>query len=785
MALLIPALFTHFAYAQSTTQTISGLIRDEASQSPLPGANVILTGTSIGTTTDTAGQFRLSHVPLGRHSLRISYVGYEERTVPDIVVTAGKEVRLNLTLQEGLMLAGVEVTYSRAKDKTQTVNDMAIVSARSFNIDDTRKYAGALGDPSRMAANFAGVVAGNDSRNDIVVRGNSPTGMLWQLEGLNIPNPNHFGSLNSTGGPVSLLNNNNMDKSDFLTSAYPAQYGNALAGVFDIRLRNGNTTKHEAVAQVGFGGFELGVEGPISRKHKSSYLVNYRYSTLGIFQAMGIQFGTGTATPIYQDVNYKFQTALGKKGTLSLFGIAGTSKIDFVGNDVDTSAGGGNLYSSAFINQYPRFATTITGLSYQYQLSAKTGTRLTVGYSTTYEQFRADSISYIDRSIVLPSDEGKLTTGKLSAVWSIVHKFSKKLSLQAGASYDYTHFNIFNRDIEQGTVELIRVNTKSNFGLMQAYTQTKYRVSSRLTIAAGLHAQYLSLNDGAAVEPRINARLAINSRHAIVAGYGLNHQAQSIYTYFIETHDARGTSFTNRSLDFTRSNQFVLGHDWNINTRLRLKTEAYYQFLNSVPVTGRPSSFSAINTGSSFVPSDEDSLVNSGTGTNYGVELTLERFFHGGFYFLVTGSLFDSKYIGSDGMERNTAFNTGYAANVLAGKEFKVGRKGNILLVNLKVTSIGGRYLTPVNEGSSRAAGYLIEDEANAFSDRQPTYFRTDLKVGYRKEYRRSTLELAVDLQNLTNNKNVFSRSYDPRSGKVYFNYQQAFFPVPFVRYTF
>jgi hypothetical protein len=773
------------AFGQTQTQTISGTIIDEASRNPLAGATVSLVGNnSIGTATDADGRFRLTGVPIGRHALRISYLGYEERVIPDIVVTAGKEVQLNLSLQENINeLAEVKVSYSRSKDKTVTNNDMAMVSARSFNVEETKKYAGALGDPSRMAANFAGVVSGNDSRNDIVVRGNSPTGMLWQLEGLNIPNPNHFGTLISTGGPVSMLNNNNIDKSDFFTSGYPAQYGNALAGVFDIRLRNGNTHKREFVAQVGFNGFELGAEGPLSRNGKSSYLVNYRYSTLGVFQQLGIQFGTGSAVPIYQDVNYKFQTAVGKKGNLSLFGIAGTSNVDILGSDVDTAES--NLYGDPYANFYTNYATTITGLSYAYQASEKTNLKLTLGYATTYEKFSADSISYENAGIVLPSDESKMTTGKASAIVTLVHKFNRKHSMQAGMMYDHTSFDIFNKDIIAGQTDRIWVDDQGSFGLAQAYVQWKYRLSNKLTAVAGVHGQYLTLNDKIAVEPRVNFRYALHAKHALSAGYGLNHQAQSIYTYFVQTGTPAGAIRTNRDLGFTRSNQFVLTYDWIATDHFRLKAEAYYQSLDNVPVESRPSSFSALNTGASFVPADEDSLVNEGTGTNYGIELTLERFFHKGYYFLVTTSLFDSKYAGSDGVERNTAFNTGYAANVLAGKEFRLGKKGNVLALNLKATSIGGRYFSPVDIEATQKSGRLKFDETRAYSEQQDPYFRVDVKLGYRKEFRKSTLEFSLDLQNVTNNKNVFSMSYDPRKKSIYYNYQQGFFPVPTLRYTF
>lgn len=777
-------LFNNIASAQKM-QFVFGTITDEASKSPLIGATVVLVGDpKKGTVTDADGNFRLTDVPIGRQSFKVSYTGYEERIVSDVIVTAGKEVAINLTLQESVRkMDEVTIVYNRGRDPKNTNNDMAMVSSRSFNIDDTKKYAGAIGDPSRMAANFAGVVSGNDSRNDIVVRGNSPSGMLWQLNGLNIPNPNHFGSLNSTGGPVSMLNNNNLDKSDFLTSAYPAQYGNALAGVFDLSMRNGNMEKHEFVGQVGFNGFELGAEGPLSKKNKASYLLNYRYSTLGVFKALGINFGTGASLPIYQDINYKVTTDVGKKGKLSLFGIAGNSRIDLLGEDVDTSES--NLYGSAYENVITKYSTTITGLSYRHYLSSNTTAKLTLGYSTTHEEFTADSISYIDRSIIVPSAAGDMTTQKLSTVGTISHKLNAKNSIRLGASYDHTIFDLLNKGIINGTTDAIRVDQEGNFGLGQAYAQWKHRFNTKLTLVTGLHGQYLFMNNSSAIEPRVNIRYAINYNHAISGGYGLNHQTQNIFTYYVQTKEASGIVLTNQDLGFTRSNQYVLTYDWNMGKNVRLKVEGYYQQLDNVPIEQRLTSYSALNSGSSFVPDDEDSLVNMGTGRNYGVEVTLEKFFSDNYYFLITGSLFDSKYKGSDGIERNTAFNTGYVLNILGGKEFKLGKKGDVLSLNIKASTVGGRYTTPIDLNLSKQIGNAVFDNSKAFSEQQDNYFRVDFKISYRKEYKNSTLEASLDLQNVSNNKNVFSQGYDPRTNQIYYNYQQGFFPVPMVRFTF
>ncbi|MBL7859366.1 MAG: TonB-dependent receptor [Cyclobacteriaceae bacterium] len=789
IAVALLATFTSFA---QTTQTVRGRVLDEVSQSPLIGVNVMLMGTEkiTGSASDVNGYFRIENVPLGRQSFKISYIGYEEQFIPNVIVTAGKEVILNITLTESVrQLNDLVIVADSREDKTATVNDLAVVSARSFNVDDTKRYAGALGDPSRMAANFAGVVGGDDSRNDIVVRGNSPSGMLWQLEGLNIPNPNHFGSLTSTGGPVSMLNNNNLDKSDFITSAFPSQYGNATAGVFDIRLRDGNNQQHEYVGQIGFNGFEVGAEGPLSKKNNGSFIANYRYSTLGIFQSLGIEFGTGSNTPLYQDLNFKVSLPTKGNGKWTLFGLGGISAIDLLGSEADLSTNT-DLYGSENQDTYPRYKTGIAGLSYEKNINSRTFLKLTGGVSYTYEEFTGDSlVRNMEDEVIAKYNryEAEFTTRKYSVVGSVRTKFNSKNSMTSGFYMDHTDFDLFNRDIYANLArDSVRIDVHDNTTLYQAYTTWKHRFNTKFLMNLGVHAQYYSLNEQLALEPRLGFQYLISGNHSLSLGFGLHNQIQSIYTSFVQTKlPTEEVVLTNTQLDFTQSQHSVLTYDWNINEHFRLKAEAYYQQLRNVPVEQMSSTFSALNTGASFIPSDTDSLVSKGMGKNYGMELTLERFFHKGYYFLMTGSLFDSRYEGSDGIERNTAYNTQYVFNALGGKEWRVGKKKNYLVLNLKLTTIGGKYLTPINVEASQALGRTIYDEANAFSEKQDPYFRMDVKLSYRKEYSKSTLEFALDLQNVTNNQNIFSQSYNPRTNTVVTQYQQGFFPVPFVRFTF
>lgn len=785
-SILLVFLLPLIASAQQQTQSVTGYIYDEASKSPLSGVIVTLLNTTParGAATDADGRFRIDSVQIGRRSFKISYLSYEDKVINDIVVTAGKEVSLDIAMQEAVHnLSEVTISYDRSKDKNRTINDMALISARSFNVDETKRYAGALGDPSRMAANFAGIVAGNDSRNDIVVRGNSPTGMLWQIEGLNAPNPNHFGTVTSTGGPVSMLNNNNIAKSDFLTGAFPAQYGNALAGAFDIKLRNGNRDKAEYVAQIGFNGFEGGAEGPIGRNKKTSYLINYRYSTLGVFKELGLNLGTGTAVPIYQDVNYKLMSDLSKKSKLTVFGIAGNSKADFLGKDIDTTKPdlyGGNPFS----DQKSKFTTTITGASYDYQLSEKSSTKLIVGYSTTNQHYTNDSISQADNS-KHPSELADFITNKLSLQWVYLHKFNARNNMQVGLTHETIGYSVAYKRMYPLQPDRVYTDQSGSMNLQQAFAQWKHRFSNDFSFVGGMHFQYLNLNSSFAAEPRAGLRYNINNRNSVSLGYGLHSQAQNVYNYFVQTPTATGVALTNKNMGFTQSNHFVASYDLNVTSNMRIKAETYYQLIGNVPVESSSSSFSVLNSGADFGIDNRDSLVNNGTGYNYGAELTVEHFLTKGFYFLITGSLINSRYEGSDGVERNTAFNTGHVLNVLAGKEFKVGKNGSVLALNIKATTIGGRYLTPLDLPASQMTGTAVYLNSQAFSLKQSDYFRTDFKIAYRKEFKRSTMEISIDLQNITNNKNVFNQTYDRRTNKIVNNYQQGFFPVPLFRYTF
>ncbi len=764
-------------------QVISGKVYDSESQNPVVGAKITIILDSINKIsgyTDKNGKFRVPNIPIGRRKLTVSSVGYQDVVINELLVTSGKEVTLNLAIIEKISKTDeIIVNANRKETKITTVNEYATVSARAFNIEETSKFAGALGDPSRMAANFAGVVGANDSRNDIVVRGNSPAGMLWNLEGINIPNPNHFSALGTTGGPVSMLNNNNLDKSDFFTGAFPAQYGNAFAGVFDLNMRNGNANKNEFIAQVGFNGFEFGAEGGLYGDLGASYILNYRYSTLGVFQQVGIDFGTGAATPDYQDLNFKVFLPINETSRFSVFGVGGASDIAFLGNDADTTQK--NFYADETQNIKVDYQTYIAGITYENNLTENSLLKFTFGASRTSQNFTGDSIDL--QRIAYPSGEAKFSTTKLSFVGNYRLKFDSKNSMVAGFNIDRLNFDLYNADIYNGINKVVRVDMADNSLLSQGFVQYKHKFTDEFSTIIGLHAQHYDLGDEIAIEPRASVQYQISPIQSISFGYGLHSQAQNIYDYFITRPNQQGIPINNTNMGFTRSHHFVATYDWSFADFWRVKIETYYQSLFNIPIDPLNPTFSMVNVGNSFEPLNRVGLINEGTATNYGFEFTLEKFFSDGFYMLATASIFDSKYKGFDKVERNTAYNTNYVANLLAGKEFKIG--DDVFFISLKLTATGGRYLTPVDFERSKLAGEAVYDESKAFSERQTPYFRLDTKIGYRVNFGSSTMEFAIDFLNVTNNENVFNQRYSRRLNQVVTEFQQGFMPIPTFRYTF
>ncbi len=776
--ILIVALFLGLSFTQAQkatlTQTIKGVVIDQQSGNPLRNATLVVEGSipAISSNTDSQGVFKLMGVPIGRQNIRTTLVGYENASSANIEVTSSKEVVLEIKLKEKISLLK-EVVVTSGKQKNRALNEAAVVSARQLSMDEAVRYSGTRNDPSRMAQNFAGVSGTNDARNDIVIRGNSPTGVLWRMDGIDIPNPNHFGTLGSTGGPVTILNTNMLKNSDFITSAFPAQYGNALAGVFDLRMRNGNNEKYEYLGQMGFNGFEFGAEGPFSKNSKSSFLVNYRYSLVAAIQKLGLNVGTGSATPYYQDASFKLHFVTKKSGTIDIFGLGGESHINFPPDSSD------NLYTNndgKLRNSNTKSLTGVIGATHTYFFNPRTSGKLTLAISAFQSKYNEEIIE-----TGKPDKPAYVVLNKQTKI-SIGYNFNQKINAQnqisAGLLTDVNLLNLQKEYLPNGSTVLTTLtNAQNTATLTRGFGNWMHRFNNQLSTNLGVYAQWFSLNNSVAVEPRWNLKYQFQPNQSLSLGAGLHSQTQPLDVYFYQSTNGAGqTVLSNKDLGFVRSLHGVMGYDINFSSNLRFKTEVYAQYIYDAATESVPSSFSMLNAGAGFAFPEKFYLQNQGKGTNYGVEFTLEKFLNKGFYYLVTGSLFESKYKGSDQVLRNTAFNSNYVFNLLGGKEWKLS-KLNSFGIDTKFAIAGGQRYTPFDIPASQAAGFVIYQEDKAFSLQNDTYLRWDLKFSFTRNGPKATQKWYIDFQNLTNHKNIFVRTLNPSTGQIKEINQIGFFP--------
>jgi hypothetical protein len=788
---LVITFISFHVLSQNTnqTQTIKGSVKDLNSEFPLPGVNIILIDSDpfLGTITDENGQFRLENVPPGRQSILVTYVGYKSQSIPNLLVTSGKEVIVNIHLEESVETLQ-EVVITPDSDKDRPNNDMAKVSARTFSLEEVQRFSGGRNDVARLASNFAGVRTADDARNDIIVRGNSPTGVLWRIDGLPIATTNHFGTLGTTGGPVSALNTNVLRTSDFLTGAFPAEYGNANAAVFDVKFRNGNADKHEFTVQMAaFSGLELMAEGPISRKNQSSYLISYRYGIASVA-------ATGTsAVPYFQDLSFKFNFGQSKLGRFELFGMGGLSSIDFLGDQIDEE----DLFADPTQDIFVSSSLGMVGLNHNIQIDKTSYLKTTIGANIITNQFNQNNFLY---------NQNGDKTGEYSAVerddienrytFSTQYnkKFNSRFNIRTGAMVQVYNIQLNLQDRNRrpdipddngdGIPDYFIVSRDVNeyTPLLEVYAQAEYKFSDKLSWNFGLHNQYIEYNGSNSLEPRTALSWQLAPLQRLSIAYGLHSQLVPLPILVFQEQTGENTyERTNRDLDFMKSHHFVLGYHYKFAESWRLKAEAYYQRLFSIPIEQNPSSYSVLNEGADFTFNERGSLVNKGNGDNYGLELTVEKFFSRGFYLLTTGSLYESKYSGSDGIERNTAYNNNYVFNGLFGKEWLIGKnKTNAITFDTKITTSGGTPYTPIDLEATRAnGGREVYQEDIAYSERYDYYFRWDVKFGIRLNGKKSRIshQFFIDLQNVTNRENVFVKRYNPVTDQINTITQSGFFP--------
>lgn len=751
--LLLILTTTVFGF-QVQTQKVSGTVLDQTTQQPLVGANIILLDHEplMGTSTDGNGKFELNNVPMGRQSFKVTYLGYQTAIIPDILVTSGKEVVLTIKLEEDIF-EGESVNVTADIRKDQPLNDMAFVSAKAISIEETQRYAGGLEDPARLVTAFAGVTSsGGIQTNAISIRGNAPKSVQWRLEGIEIPNPSHFAGLSVTGGGgLTLFSSQLLANSDFMTSAFPAEYGNVLSGVFDINFRSGNPDRREHAFKVGINGIEASSGGPIRKGGSAMYLFNYRFSTLTLL--MPILPTEGTI--MYQDLSFNLDFPTQHAGRFSLWGIGGADRQtldakrdssqweylywDFSDNEIDLGVGAVGMSHSILVNDGGYLKTSLAAS----------------GNLTDYSQDRLDTDYELHPYLNINNK-----TGRMAFKSYLNQKMGDRITTRTGVELQHLFYDIdLKADTDHNMALRTLRNGRGDAFLGQAYTQAKFQLSPEFTAQLGLHAQWFSISDQFLAEPRASVRWDATEQTSFNLGYGLHSQIEDLSIYFVETPSGK----PNQNLNMARAHHWVAGWDQSIGTHHRTKVELFYQRLFDVPVIA-DSSFSMINYLQDLM--FDAPLVNEGEGENYGVEFTLERFLNHGFYYLFTGTWYSSRYQGGDGVWRKSRFDQRVALNGLGGKEFMLHDGKNILGINLRLTVAGGERFSPIASSVSEEREEVVFNERSAYSKQFDTQYIADLTMNWKTNRSGYATTWALQLKNLLMAED-YSYDYNYQTNKV------------------
>lgn len=750
---------------------LKGSVIDHDARIPLSGATVLVISNDgmRASATDVNGNFKFNKIPVGRHSVRVSYIGYGESIVSELFVGSSRETFVNVSLSEKIDSLG-EVSIGVAKGNP--INDMAIVSSKSFSVEETKRYAASMNDPARMVQVFAGVTGHDDSSNEIVVRGNSPNWMQWRLEGVEIPSPNHFSEEGYTSGAISILSSDLLAQSDFYMGAFPAEFGNALSGVFDLRLRNGNNEDYEFSAQAGILGFDFSAEGPFSKNYNGSFLVNYRYSSLAILNNVNIQISEN-AVPKYQDLSFKINLPTKKAGNFSIWAISGKSEVleEYLTANA-TKEGSG-------YRDFTRSGMYATGITHTIFPDTKSYFRTVLSHSYNYSGELYEITNDLGELALDLEDKLRNNALRFSSLYN--RKINQQLTIRTGITWNNTGYDYLS--ILYGINGNMRtfLNGTGRTNLMQSYLQAKYRLNDQITSTIGIHYAWFSLSNDHSIEPRLGLKWDLGNNQYLTFGFGHHSKNEDLPVYLVENKDEHGNSFNpNINLKMTRSKQYVLGYEKLFKNDIQMKTEAYFQHINNLPVPTNPEKYWPPFFGNIYF----DTLSNIGRAQNYGIELTLQKFYTKGYYWLITGSLFDAKYQPANKQWYNSRYNSNYASNLVGGKEFHIGEK-QLLDLNAKVVWYGGKRILPIDLDASNELGEAVFVMEDIFAYKGLDYFRIDVGANWHFFKAKSEHILSINIQNLSNRSNILSDVYDPIQQTITHYYLAGLIPVLHYRIEF
>ncbi|MBP5570771.1 MAG: TonB-dependent receptor, partial [Prevotella sp.] len=582
--------------------------------------------------------------------------------------------------------------------------------------------------------------------------------------GVEVNNPNHFAEITEAGGIFTSLNGTVLANSDFLTGAMPAEFGNALSGAFDMKMRVGNNTKYEHAVQVGTLGVDFASEGPLGKGSKASYLVNYRYSFLEIAKKLHA-INMEKETLDYQDLSFKLNMPTVKAGTFALWF---TGLIDNYENEAPDVSDWETLWDSN--DSWSRQRNCAVGLTHNYRFRSGGTLHSSVAFTGIYRKLGVND--YTEQMLMMPNMDGRNSQWNMIVSTQHQHKFSSRYTMQNGFEHQHLDFHTWLDHVDVIGGPLMRVyESEGNTGLTRFYTNHKVALSSRFSTVAGVNVMWFNLNDQWIVEPRVSLQYKTSPSSTFSLAYAMNSRRESTDTYFVKNSD-------NKDLGLTRSHHVSASFAQRLGENAMLKIEPYWQWLFDVPVQ-KGTTYSILNHNLFY---QDRPLVNEGAGRNYGIDFTLERYLKDGLYGMLTATVFKSEYRDAQGQWHHSRHDRGYITNILGGKEWMIGKaRKNVFGVNGRLTLMGGDRYTPIPESityedvAKRSDKSVPEaDGQDPFCDQMKTTVGYAFSVKYTINRRHTSHHFILEYLQM---KTFQGQTFDIRSHEIVDKFTSLTFP--------
>ena len=753
-------------------ETLRGTVKDAITGEPLIGATVkIVELENAAAIADIDGKYQINLSKGGRYTIEANYVGYEPSVTKEILISGAKEVVLDITLRENSTELKEVVVRPRV-NKEATVNPTVLTGGVMLSMEEASRFAGGYNDPARLVMSFAGV-SGEADGSGLSIHGNAPERMQYRIEGVEVFTPNHFNDLWNAGyGLVSALNSNVIGNSDFFTSTFNANYNNALSGVFDVKMRPGNNTKYENILQIGTVSEELTLEGPISRKHNSSYIVNYRYGFTSLVDKLGLVDTDGSHMS-FQDFSWKLNFPTKRAGTFSVFGLG------FFDTNWDERMKIKDTHSAYDASDSDsKLAQLLAGVSHKILLGNKWTWRSTLAYNMQhikdneyYYGLKRDENDVLIYPLEYEEPEQKYLFSKQKTNedriifnTELSKQVNDKWLTQFGGEYSHRFFNLVYRSADRlyAPVETMKdiTNMKDDTGLASVFWQNLYKFNDHLSATAGISANYFLYSKKYSVEPRVSMKWDPNEKNSFALGYGLHSMVEKLDAYFYRDDDGK---LVNKDLGLTKAHHFQATYMYKFNSNLTLRANAYYQYGFNTPVGIDGSTYCVTNRYFNFT---DEPLVNKGNTRNYGADITLEHYMSHGFFGQTNISLYRSQYRGVDKVWRNQMYDRRFMFKILGGKEWIIGK--NVLNVSAKYSIQGGLRYTPIDVDQMNAnidAGIVNDEPIYKDNEAFTKHFKptgiVDLTVSYKINKKRVSHTIAFEGLNILGTDTPMFQRFD------------------------